>query len=148
MQTLFLLLASLFSRAEITPSLDLNETMQFQYEPAEGEVATDCVHERIRDLPDDWTVTCKTPFARKNFAAHVIVREIPRGGVMGYEILYWITERGATPDIPPKFHSTTAFLHIKDASALLNFSLSQGVENDYANLVLRWRKPLAADASK
>jgi hypothetical protein len=114
-------------------------TMTFTYEPAEGQEPSPCTYEQIKDLPD-YDVTCATPFGVKNFGAHVIVREFPHAskGDTGVEILYWVTERG---DAQRKFHSTSALFHLKGSTTLADFSLSQGVENDFASLALGWRNP-------
>ena len=114
--------------------------MEFAYEPVEGEEPSSCVHERIRDLPD-WDVVCETPYGKKTYSAHVIVREYPRQGATGLEILYWVSEPGDTPTSPHKFHSTSALVHLRGSTSLDSFSLSQGVENDMALLTLRLRMP-------
>ena len=114
--------------------------LEFSYEPVEGEAPSVCSHERIRDLPD-WDVSCNTPYGAKKFSAHVIVREYPRNNSTGIEILYWVTEPGDAPNAVRKFHSTSGFFHLKGATELEGFSLSQGVENDFAQLTLRFRKP-------
>lgn len=113
--------------------------MHFSYEPAE-DASTSCTHQQIRDLPD-YAVTCATPYGTKTFTAHVIVRQAPRGNDTGAELLYWVTEPGDTETSPRKYHSTTALFHLKGSTSLTDFSLSQGVENDQASLVLGWRNP-------
>lgn len=113
-------------------------SMTFRYEPMEGE-SSPCTFEQIRDLPD-WAVTCSTGYGKKRFAAHVIVRENPRPNDTGLEILYWVTDRGDTDSTPPKFHSTSALFRLAGNASLSEFTLSQGVENDFAMLTLGWKK--------
>jgi len=133
MNTLFAMLMGLFtasSSAQTVPK------MHFTYEPNEMELSS-CTHEQIQDLPD-WRVACQTPYGMKTFTAHVIVRDYPKGETTGVEILYWVTEPGDTPTSPSIFHTTSALLNVKGANPLVGFSLSQGVESDYASLVLGW----------
>jgi len=108
---------------------------QFSYEPVEGEAASACEFKQINDLPD-YAVKCKTPYDVKTYTAHVVVREYQRAGDTGAEVLYWVTEPGE----PNKYHSTSALLHLTGKTSLSDFSLSQGVENDMASLVLSWKK--------
>jgi hypothetical protein len=112
----------------------------FTYEPVEGEAASACTKRQIQDLPD-WDVTCFTPYAKKTFSAHVIVREYPRAPDTGVEILYWVIEPGDKPTSPRKYHSASALFHLKGATTVSDFSLSQGVENDQASLVLNYVTP-------
>jgi hypothetical protein len=134
MTTLLTLFLAHLSLATPLPKFD------FTYEPIEGEAASACTKTQIQDLPD-WDVTCLTPYAKKTFSAHVIVREYPRATDTGVEILYWVTEPGDKPTSPRKYHSATAFFHLKGATTLNDFSLSEGVENDQASLVLNYVTP-------
>ncbi|HEY8278428.1 MAG TPA: hypothetical protein VIH99_02315 [Bdellovibrionota bacterium] len=138
---MILILLSLFAATPFSHAKPVPE-MHFRYEPSEQEPATDCTHVQIRDLPD-WDVTCETPFGRKTFTAHVIVREYPKEDSTGLEILYWVREPGELPNSPGKYHSTTAFMHFTKGSSLADFSLFQGVENDMASLRLRWKSPVS-----
>ena len=132
MLTIFSFFLGLFTTAEAA-----SPKMIFRYEPFEGEGPSQCVHEQIQDLPD-WRVTCDTPYGKKKFTAHVVLRELPRKELTGLEILYWVTEPGEKPNAPPKFHSTSALFTLKGNTSLDHFSLSQGVENDFASLTLAW----------
>lgn len=107
-------------------------TLKFQYVPHDGAEAILCKHKPVRDLPD-FDVHCEAGGIIKDFAAHVIVRELPAASSL--EILYWVTERQAGSR--PLFHSTTALLRGKGRASAI--SLSQGVENDFASLVMDWR---------
>lgn len=102
--------------------------LKFQYVPNEGGEVLNCTHKRIRDLPD-WEVNC----GPKRFAAHVIIRSVQRNQSSSWEILYWVTARN---EKKPLFHSTTARVHFAHPTKAMAFSLSQGVENDYASLVM------------
>lgn len=113
--------------------------MHFRYQPVEGETATNCQHTQIRDLPD-WKVICSTAYGTKTYTAHVIVRQYNNATKTGLELLYWVTEPGETPTSVHKFHSTSALMKFKGSTELLDFSLSQGVENDMATLDLSWTK--------
>ena len=126
MNLLFALLLPVLSHADL----------RFTYEPVEGEGPTSCVHKQIRDLPD-YDVKC----GAKRFTAHVIVRGGPVQNDTSLEILYWVTEPGDTETSPRKYHSTSALLHLKGKAELANLSLSQGVEDDSASLVLGWKAP-------
>ena len=53
------------------------------------------------------------------------------------EILYWVTQR--QDKNPPKFHSTTAKIYLRDEASTRALMLAQGVENDYATLDLEMR---------
>lgn len=141
MKTLFFF-ALFFSLTEGRAALPANaENFRFRYEPVEGEAATLCTHKKIRDLPD-WNVVCETGYGKKTYSVHLIVREYPRAGETGVEILYWVSEPGETPTSPHKFHSTSALLHLRGEKAGLgDFIMSQGVENDFASLVLSWDGP-------
>lgn len=103
----------------------------FRYQPNEAP-AIACKHERIRDLPD-WLVTCQDGRETKVFVAHVIIRETLREKDASLEILFWVTDRN---EKKPKFTSGTSLIHLKQRSALAGVTLSQGVENDSAQLVL------------
>lgn len=129
--TLLLLLAAL-----LTPAAHAKPFMQFQYVPNEGDGMLSCIYSQIRDLPD-YEVNCGE--GRKTFTAHVIVREMPNKEQTAFEILYWITEPGETATSPRKYHATSAWLKVKDRTALTSVALSQAVENDYASLMLDWR---------
>jgi len=129
MNTLVALLLAALAHAE-------PPKMQFTYEPADGETpASGCIHAQVRDLPD-WDVTCVTPFGTKTYSAHVVVNESSRGSSTAVEILYWVSEPGNATT--RTYHSTSALFHLKGATTLADFSLSQGVENDQASLVLGW----------
>ncbi len=114
-----------------------SDHFSFRYQPAEGAPELACRHEQIRDLPD-WRVACGED-GQKKFTVHLVVREIPRDSGRALEILYWVTEPGPTDRSPPIFHSSTFWLRLKGEPE--SFVLSQGVENDYASLVLDWRPP-------
>jgi hypothetical protein len=132
MKSLFLLLAGLLPAAQPAK-------LVFHYQLAEGEGPSECSQAQIRDLPD-WKVSCRTPYGEKTYTAHVVVREYTKEAAAGLEILYWVTEPGATESAPPVFHSTSALLKWRGSGSLEGFSLSQGVENDLASLVLGWKK--------
>lgn len=108
--------------------------MQFSYVPNEGP-RLDCVHEKIRDLPD-WKVICGN--GEKEFTAHVILRQRHKDSEpqTGLELLYWVTAPGETPTSVKKYHSTTALLHMKGKAEVSRFVIFQGVENDQASLRL------------
>lgn len=133
MTWLFLFVSLLAPCAQAEPEL------RFSYVPNEGAAAAQCTHERIRDLPD-WQVTCPFFGEKKIFTAHVIVRERPRPDQNFLEILYWVSAPGRST----RFHSTSALLKINGPGRLDSLSLAQGVENDYASLVLEARGPVAA----
>jgi hypothetical protein len=129
---LFFLLALLCS----APAYALPEPgFAFSYVPNEGADGVSCVHERIRDLPD-WKVVCVVAGDKKEFTAHVIFREIPGSKSSALELLYWVTAAGARPEGPKDYHSTSAIFHFDRPTRVNTFSLGQGVENDYASLVL------------
>lgn len=109
--------------------------MEFRYEPNEGEFL-ECSHKKIRDLPD-WDIECGKK-GEKKFSAHVIVRPFYREfePQTTVEILYWVIEPGKTPTSVHTFHSSTFMVRLKEKTDLYSVSLSQGVENDYASLVL------------
>lgn len=129
--SLLLLLSAL-----LTPNAYGKPFMQFQYVPNEGGTMLSCEYSQIRDLPD-YDVNCGN--GEKTFTAHVIVREMPNKEQTAFEILYWITEPGERPTAPRKYHATSAWLKVKDRTALTSVALSQAVENDYASLMLDWR---------
>lgn len=110
--------------------------MEFRYEPNEGGDFLECTHKKIRDLPD-WDIVCG-PKGEKKFSAHVIVRPFFRESApqTTVEILYWVIEPGKTPTSVHTFHSSTFMVRLKEKTDLYSVSLSQGVENDYASLVL------------
>jgi hypothetical protein len=124
---LFTLLCALFAFAAIEPNF------HFSYQPNEAP-SIPCAMERIRDLPD-WLVTCEERGRKKVFVAHVILRETLREQDASLEILFWVTDRNQST---PKFTSGTSLIHLKQRSALALVTLSQGVENDSAQLVLQW----------
>ncbi|MGZ3713425.1 MAG: hypothetical protein ACXVBE_16795 [Bdellovibrionota bacterium] len=107
----------------------------FSYQPNEGADSVSCTHERIRNLPD-WKVLCTFFGEQKEFTAHVILRQLPAQTGSTFELLYWVTAAGDAPGGAPKFHSTSAILKMKGETAIASLSLAQGVENDYASLVL------------
>jgi hypothetical protein len=121
-----------FSPAALTAALP-EPKFRFQYVPNEGAGIHRCTHERIRDLPD-WEITCEG--LKKKFVAHVIIRHHHKDSRSSIEILYWVTDRGDTNTTPPKFHSTTAWIHLTKPGEAGRISLSQGIENDYASLAL------------
>lgn len=107
----------------------------FSYQPNEGADGVHCTHERIRDLPD-WKVVCEFFGEKKEFSAHVIFREIPGSKGASMELLYWVTAAGDRPEGPKNFHSTSALFKFDQPTKMSSMSLAQGVENDYASLVL------------
>lgn len=125
---LFVFLAGI-ARAEPEPNF------HFSYVPNEGAEGVACTHERIRDLPD-WRVACPFFGEEKRFTAHVLLRNFPSQKKSAVELLYWVTEAADAPGSSPKFHATSALLKLKGETALDSLSLAQGVENDYASLVL------------
>ncbi|MGZ3651029.1 MAG: hypothetical protein ACXVB9_05590 [Bdellovibrionota bacterium] len=132
MNTLVALLFAFLAHAE--PGVK----MQFTYEPADGETpASRCTHAQVRDLPD-WDVTCVTPYGTKTYSAHVVVHENSGGPSTTVEVLYWVSEPGESTSPTRTYHSTSALFHLKGTTSLADFSLSQGVENDQASLVLGW----------
>lgn len=131
MKPFILFFALLSSTAFALPEPDF----RFSYEPNEGAEGVNCTHERIRDLPD-WKIRCPFFGETKEFTAHVVLREMPRKEGTLLEILYWVTAPGEAPGKAPKFHSTSALIRLKGESSLSGLSLAQGVENDYASLVL------------
>jgi hypothetical protein len=128
---------------DLLPRGNALHSMSFIYQPVE-DVSTFCTHEQIRDLPD-WNVSCETPYGKKTFKAHVIIRENPRGHNTGLEILYWVTAPGDKPTSPGKYHSTTLLLNLEGDTKMQDFALSQGVENDMAYLMMRWQRAPAVD---
>lgn len=128
------LLSLLFAILSFASVEDAN--LRFQYVPNEGGEIRNCTHQRIRDLPD-WSIRCEG--MKKEFAAHVVIREHQRGASTSFEILYWVTDRGENSTTRPIFHSTTTWVHLKKAGEAASLSLSQGVENDYASLVMEWK---------
>jgi len=127
--TILSLFFSLWAQAAVLPE----PNFRFQYSPNESGEIRRCTHERIRDLPD-WEITCEG--MKKKFVAHVIIRHYHRESNSSIEILYWVTDRGETSSTAPKFHSTTAWIHLTKPGQAGSMSLSQGVENDYASLVM------------
>lgn len=111
--------------------------MSFSYEPSESEPSS-CTHEQIRDLPD-WQVICFTPSGKKEFVAHVVVKESQRDEEpkTTLEILYWVTQR--RENTSPLFHSGTSMMRLNKSSSIESMRLSQSVENDYASLVMDWK---------
>lgn len=130
MSSLLLLLLTPFAFAQPLST----DQMRFSYQPME-DVATECTHKQIRDLPD-YAVECVTPYETKLFTAHVIVRESVREKNTGLEVLYWVSAPGETPTSPHKFDSSSLLLNMAGKTKLENFSFSQGVENDGAYLEL------------
>ncbi len=129
MKTIFLvlLIASFSFAYELK-----DKEMGFMYIPFEGGGEMSCTHSRIRDLPD-WKVNC----GKKEFAAHIVIREYQKSSEpqTGLEILYWITDRNSPS---PIFNSGTHWINLKKKTSLDSLILSQGVENDYANVQFEW----------
>lgn len=116
--------------------------MNFTYVPNEAGDLPDagnlkCEFQRIRDLPD-WKVSCG---AEKTFTAHVVIRSMQRDSApqTAFEILFWVTEPGESPNSSHKFHSTTAILELEKATSFSRLVIYQGVENDQASLKLEVR---------
>lgn len=131
-----LLLLPLISYGQSTVLPD--NRLRFDYISQDGQIHYPCTHKRIRDLPD-WEVVCKsTNGIVRTFAAHVVVvrgqRQPQSGPGIWYEILYWVTDR--QDKNKPVFHSSSMTFNLTPTSHLQAFRIFQGVENDYAALVL------------
>lgn len=128
------------SLAQSTQRVPIDEGhLKFRYSSQDGEFQLECSHKRIRDLPD-WEVICKNEVGiRKVFAAHIVLNKGRRLNnevkpSRWYELLYWVTDRKAQN--APRFHSSSLILQASDESEINQFQLHQGVENDYASLIL------------
>ena len=136
--TILLLIASLSYAAENSTKGIPVETdqLKFQYMSSDGEIQLDCHHSRIRDLPD-WEVVCGkgTPTVKK-FAVHFVANKGSRlqEPKVWYEFLYWVTDRQQSEK--PAFSSTSMTLNLNSGSVPHSLRLYQGIENDYASLIV------------
>lgn len=118
---------------------DPGRDFEFSYESSDGEIALECKHWLENDLPMDWKVLCGpgTPLERE-FLVHLIIRGYRRAAKpqQAYEILYWVINRST--EFKSRYTSSTSWIELDTESRLHQMSLSQGVENDYAQLKLRF----------
>ncbi|MCO5142541.1 MAG: hypothetical protein M9962_05570 [Oligoflexia bacterium] len=114
------------------------EQLSFRYTPNEGSSSA-CEAKPIRDLPD-WEIICDTDYGKKIFAAHIVLREFSSEHRSHLEILYWVTARSEGLNNPPKFHSTTSRMTFSNKAKPEEIHLSQGIENDFASLDMRWKR--------
>ncbi len=112
-----------------------SKNLSFQYIPNEYGAIMDCVHSKIRDLPD-WEVICgKGTPQQKKYSVHFVTKEYQRAvqPVTTFEYLYWVTE---WEFVKPVYSSNSFWLRLKEKSSIHGIRLYQGVENDVASLVL------------
>ena len=115
-------------------AIDTRE-LSFQFVSNDGTIALNCVHSQIRDLPD-WQVVCGkgTPL-EKRYTVHFLTNQYfkPTQPVMLLEYLYWVTDWNS---VNPIYTATSFWMKFKEKTNVQSIRLNQGIENDYADLVL------------
>ncbi len=115
------------------------DDVTFSYMSNDGSIELKCAH--VYDQPDawDWDVWCgKGTNMLKMYRVHFLLRQyVSRtANKSGYEVLYWVTDRSQKT---PAFNSTTQWLVFNGQTDPDELSFSQGVENDYAYLTLKFK---------
>lgn len=115
------------------------DDVTFSYMSNDGSIELQCAH--VYDRPDawDWDVWCgKGTNMLKQYRVHFLLRQYvsKAGNKSAYEVLYWVTDRNQKA---PAFSSTTQWLQFDGINSPDELSFSQGVENDYAYLTLKFK---------
>ncbi len=129
-----------FALCVILPGIALatpvaTKELSFQYVTNDGGISLDCVHSQIRDLPD-WEVVCgKGTSLQKKYTVHFVTKQYHKSvqPLTTLEYLYWVTEWESAK---PVYNSNSFWISLKEKVSLHSIRLYQGIENDYADLVL------------
>jgi hypothetical protein len=122
----------------------------FSYISNDGSIQLKCDQYFADTTLNDWDVWCgKGTNMFRQFRVHFLVRQYQSkvGEKSAFEILYWIIDRKQPSVTSETFKSNTTWIQFRNLSDLDLFTLSQGVENDYAYLVLSF-KPTSSLVSK
>jgi hypothetical protein len=119
-------------------SPDLGDKIEFSYSTSDGEFQLACKHWIQNEGAGDFNVLCgKGTPTKKEYSVHLVVREHPRASTTSFEVLYWVTDRN-TSDPVPHFSSQTQIFTVDGKSHLREFIMSQGLENDAAQMRLKY----------
>jgi len=125
-----------------TPAIvakDLLDKIEFYYQNSDGTIELECKHWIGNFYSGDFEVACgKGTQLFKQYAAHVVVRSFSRGDQTTFEILYWITDKNVKGSVP-SFSSHSQLFTVDRGTKIREFQMSQGIENDYAQLVLKYK---------
>lgn len=126
--------------SQITGKAIQEDEVTFQYSNNDGSIELQCAH--VYDKPDawDWDVWCgKGTNMLRMFRVHFLVRQYKSAVAekTAFEVLYWVTDR----DQPSTkaFSSTITWLQFNNRADAEMLSFSQGVENDYAYLTIKYK---------
>ena len=113
--------------------------VSFSYDSADGGVHLSCVHFYANPEAWDWDVWCgKGTGTLRTFRVHFLLRPYKSkvGEKSAFEVLYWVIDRDQATN--KAFSSTTQWLQFNTLTQPETLSFSQGIENDYASLTLKY----------
>ena len=115
------------------------EQLSFTYQSFDGGTFYKCEHSLEDPLAQDWMVSCgeNNENRKKLYRVHLWVKEYRRSfePELSLEILYWVTDRSRSGKISG--HSSTHWIHMREAGEVMKLQLSQGVDQDLAGLYLK-----------
>lgn len=121
------------------PSKELLEKIEFHYSSSDGSFELDCKHWIGNINAGDFDVVCgKGTKWMRFYSVHLLIREMPAVDTTTFEILYWVTDRSAKGPTP-SFSSHSQLFSIDKNAKIRELRLSQGLENDYAQMSLRYK---------
>jgi hypothetical protein len=124
---------------EPIPSSELLDKIEFHYQTTEGDFELECKHWIGNLSSGDFSIVCgKGTKQMRRYSAHLVIRTVPKGSVTSFEILYWVTDRNAKTPVPA-FSSHSQIFTVDGNSRIRQFQMSQGLENDYAQMILRYK---------
>jgi hypothetical protein len=121
------------------PASELLEKIEFHYSSSDGGFELDCKHWIGNFNAGDFSVACgKGTKWIRFYSVHLLIRQIPAPTSTSFEILYWVTDRNAKGSTPA-FSSHSQLVTIDKNAKIKEFRMSQGIENDYAQMSLHYR---------
>ena len=116
---------------------ELMDKVSFHYSSSDGEFQLECKH-WIGNTAGDFDVICgKGTRHVKQYLVHLVIRPMKKTNETTFEILYWVTDRN-TKTAMPAFSSVSQLLTVDSKSQLKKIRMSQGIENDYAQMELTY----------
>jgi hypothetical protein len=123
------------------PSSDILDRIEFRYESNDGSFTLSCKHWIGNFSGGDFSVACGKGQGTgeiKNYSVHLRIRTVPKGTLTIFELMYWITDRNVKTPVPA-FASHSQLFTVSKVAEIHELQMSEGVENDYAQLVMRYK---------
>ena len=139
----FILMAALPHMAQALPAPippeKLQDMIQFSYASTDGSFQLNCTHWIYNRMAGDFDVVCgKGTKWLKEFSVHLLIRTVPTAKTTSFEIIYLLTDRNSKGPVP-RFSSHSQLFTVDNTTSIKEFNMSLGVENDYAQLTLKYQ---------